>query len=139
MRINFYELGQVDEESMKFVVISSRYEGKWVFVKHKQRDTWEIPGGHIEKGESIDDAAKRELFEETGAADFAIRPIFDYSVTADNHSSFGRLYISQINEFGELPDMEIGEVRLFEELPDELTYPLIQPYLHQKVIEVLRC
>lgn len=137
MRINFYELGQVDEESMKFVVISSRYEGKWVFVRHKQRDSWEIPGGHIEKGESIDDAAKRELFEETGAADFDIRPIFDYSVTVDNHSSFGRLYISRINELGELPDMEIGEVRLFEELPDELTYPLIQPHLHQKVISLL--
>ena len=40
--------------------------------------TWEIPGGHIEPGESPEEAARRELFEETGAAEFTIRPIFDY-------------------------------------------------------------
>ena len=28
--------------------------GKWVFCRHKERNTWEIPGGHREMGEAIE-------------------------------------------------------------------------------------
>ena len=31
-----------------FSVIVSQYQGKWVLCQHKQRSTWEVPGGHIE-------------------------------------------------------------------------------------------
>lgn len=41
--------------------------GKVLFVEHPQRG-WEIPGGHIEPGESPDEAMLRELHEETGLA-----------------------------------------------------------------------
>lgn len=40
--------------------------GKWVFCRHKDRDTYEIPGVHRESGETIFETAKRELMEETG-------------------------------------------------------------------------
>ena len=35
--------------------------GKWVFCKHKERDTFEVHGGHREFGEDIIETAKREL------------------------------------------------------------------------------
>ena len=78
MRVEFSDIGQVDDKELKFAVISASFQGKWLFVKHKQRDTWEIPGGHREFGEDINDTAKRELFEESGAIDFDIKPICDY-------------------------------------------------------------
>ncbi|OOM76445.1 hypothetical protein CLPUN_26770 [Clostridium puniceum] len=28
---------------LEFAVISAFFQGKWIFVKHKKRDTWEIP------------------------------------------------------------------------------------------------
>lgn len=137
MRVEFCEIGQVDEHKLKFAVIVASYEDKWVFVKHKLRDTWEVPGGHREEGENINDTGKRELFEETGAKAFEIKPVCDYSVTIETTQSYGRLFYSKIIELGDLPDLEIGEVKLFNGLPEKLTYPDIQPHLYKKILSFI--
>ena len=56
----------------KYVVMFAQYQGKWLFCRHKQRTTIETAGGHIEPGETPLQAAKRELWEETGAEKFSI-------------------------------------------------------------------
>ena len=61
-------------EALIYVVLVSRYRHQWVIVRHGERTTWEIPGGHIEEGESPDRAAARELVEETGACEFDVKP-----------------------------------------------------------------
>ena len=58
-------------QKLKYVVICSYCNGKWLLSKHKKRSTWETQGGHIENGESALDAAKRELFEESGVKDWS--------------------------------------------------------------------
>lgn len=65
LEVKFYDT--VDDSLLKFAVIISQSNGKWVFCKHKERDTYEVPGGHREAGENILETAKRELQEETGA------------------------------------------------------------------------
>lgn len=135
MRVEFSEISQVEEKELKFAVISTSFEGKWVFVKHKQRNTWEIPGGHRELDEDISDTAKRELFEESGAFDFNIMPICDYCVIRDEEKGdYGRLFYAEIKEFDDLPSFEIDEVELFDNLPESLTYPEIQPHLYNKTL-----
>ena len=79
MKVRFYDT--VEDYLLKFAVIISKSYGKCVFCKHKERDTYEIPGGHREEGEAIEDTAKRELKEETGAIDFEIKPLCVYSVS----------------------------------------------------------
>ena len=41
--VRFYD--EVDDALLKFAVIAARSEGKWVFCRHKERTTLEIPGG----------------------------------------------------------------------------------------------
>ena len=60
--------------------IIAMHKGKWVFCKHKHRTTWEHPSGWIESGETPLEAAKRELFEETGSIKFDIEPLCDYYI-----------------------------------------------------------
>ena len=59
VEVNFYD--NIDDKMLKFAVIISKTNGKWVFCKHKERDTLEVPGGHREKGETILETARREL------------------------------------------------------------------------------
>ena len=59
MKVKFFDLNA--DKPLKYAVICARYNGKWVFCKHKERDTYEIPGGHREDGEDIEATAKREL------------------------------------------------------------------------------
>ena len=47
--------------SYRYVVVFVRYQSKWMFARHKARDTWETAGGHIEEGETPFEAARREL------------------------------------------------------------------------------
>lgn len=133
MIVKFYDT--IDDSLLKFAVIISKLNGKWVYCKHKERDTYEIPGGRRETGESILGTAKRELYEETGAVEYKLETICAYSVIGKNRAnesgeeSFGMLYFAEIEKFEMELHSEIERVELFDEMPKKLTYPEIQPLL----------
>lgn len=123
------------EVPLKYAVAAARCGGQWVLSRHKQRSTWELPGGHREPGEDIDSAVRRELYEETGAEIFTVDRVCVYSVEDGGITDYGMLYFAEIDMLGELPESEIAETKLFDMLPDrgQLTYPGIQPLLFRHV------
>ena len=134
--VKFYET--IEDSLLKFAVIICKSKGKWVFCKHKDRDTYEVPGGHREEGESILETAKRELREETGAIEFDIAPVCVYSVTGETRvnetleETFGLLCCAEISEFSGKLEHEIEKVVCMDELPASWTYPVIQPKLMEE-------
>ena len=117
----------------RFVVIFARYKDKWLYCRAKERDTYETAGGHIEHGETTLDAAKRELFEETGALRYEIEPAFDYSVHIPTGWSNGQVFFAQVHELGRIPDYEMAEVCLFDRIPEKMRFPEILPILYNKM------
>lgn len=132
--VHFYEEAPAGARQ-KYAVIIAKHEGKLLWCRHKDRDTWEVPGGHIEPGETAIEAAARELQEETGATDFTIAPVCWYRLHFNDGGlgSISLLCAAEVHAMGELHS-EIAEIRTFEGVPTDLTYPDIQPYLLAEAI-----
>ena len=117
-----------------FAVIFAQKEGKWLFCRHQDRDTWEAPGGHRERGETLESAARRELWEETGAEQFQLFFLGYYGVgPSPEEAAYGGLFFAEIERLGPLPPFEIEELLWTETLPERWTYPEIQPELLREV------
>ncbi len=119
LEVQTFDLGYCKEEEYTRVVCVCRYKDKYVFSYNKDRKGWEIPGGHIEDGESWVDACKREMFEETGAINIKVTPVCVYKI-----STYGLLCYCEILELSTLPDgYEMTEIMFSDTLPDDLTFP----------------
>lgn len=119
MIIQLYELDHViSDEEIKFTVTLARFEGKMILIRNRNRTVWELPGGKRESGESIEQAASRELYEETGAVDFKLNPLGFYALDG----TFGMVFHAEVTGLGALPDHEVAEIKLVDELPSGLNY-----------------
>ncbi len=121
MDIQVFDLGYCSESEYTRVICVSKYKGKYVFCYNKKRNGWEIPGGHIEKNETWQEAAKREMYEETGATKIKLTPVSVYKI-----NSFGLLCYCEILEIDALPkEFEMSEILFSDKLPkkEKLTFP----------------
>jgi 8-oxo-dGTP diphosphatase len=123
---------------ISYVAVGTRYHGKWVFIKHRERGGYEIPAGHPEAGETTEAAAVRELMEETGAEKFTISPVCYYSLTTDIETVHGRLFLADVSSFGDITDIEeVEEIVFSEKIPGELSLPVVMQALFDRLQTII--
>lgn len=122
------QVGAVGEfTDYKYVVVIAFVGDRIVLCRHRDRLTWETPGGHIERGEAPREAAVRELYEEAGITARTLSDLGDYRVG----DVTGRVFVAEVGARHPLPHFEMAETRDVEELPTDLTYPEIANMLVQ--------
>lgn len=132
MITELYPPKSIEESKLTYVVMAARYRKEWIFVRHRDRKSWEMPAGHIEQGESADQAAMRELFEEAGVVRSSMVHICDYSVLVREKKGYGRLYGASVEELDPHLEHEIDELLFTADLPVALTYPEVQSILFKR-------
>lgn len=85
------------EHKSGHILVICRYYDKWLLTSHKQRG-WEFPGGKIEKGETPEQAAVREVFEETGGVLECFYPVGEYQVSNGSSKFVKTIFYGEIKE-----------------------------------------
>lgn len=87
---------------------------KFLLVKHKKMGKWVQPGGHIEPNENQEEAAIREVFEETGLKveligkrvpreeDFILPLAIQRNIVKDNHIHIDFVYVAKVIDNNEI-------------------------------------
>ena len=103
-----------------------------IMVVDQNGTSWSLPKGHIEKGEGMIDAAKREIYEETGVKDLKLI------------KRLGAYKRHNINEYGKEDKKEIKTITIFLFKTNEVKLKPVDPENQKavwiekdKVVEIL--
>lgn len=77
------------------VLVICKYYNQWLLTKHRTRG-FEFPGGKREEGETLEEAAKREVDEETGAILKSLEYIGEYKVEDGQNSFIKAIFYGEV-------------------------------------------
>ncbi|MDC3418275.1 RNA deprotection pyrophosphohydrolase [Aquibacillus salsiterrae] len=80
----------------KHVWVICVHKGKWLLTKHRDRGI-EFPGGKVEKRESPEEAARREVMEETGGCVSQLTYIGQYYVHGKGGNIAKNVYYATVS------------------------------------------
>ena len=108
----------------KLLILQRGWSAPW------EPNKWNLPGGNIDEGESAEDAARRETFEETGSKAKIKKAYTMFSLPHINQVHM--FFLADLLDDNYGPTFESSEVRLFdieEILWDEIAFPTVKKTL----------
>jgi 8-oxo-dGTP pyrophosphatase MutT (NUDIX family) len=122
--------------SVKLMLIQdAQTDAKIVLVQHSYQPGWHIPGGGVKRGETLEQAARREAREELGATLNDLRLQGIYTHFGEYKSDHLAMFVSEAFTFTGRGDAEIERLELFpvRNLPKGLSKSSrrrVEEYLH---------
>lgn len=107
----------------RHVLVICKFGNQWVLTKHRQRGL-EFPGGKAEPGESLQQAAIREVYEETGAVLAELEWFAEYRVNTDQPFC-KTVFIGKAQRLEEIRLMETDGIVLTGELEPDNSYSFL--------------
>ena len=97
-------------------------EGRVLLIRQTYIPGWFMPGGSVQRGETMEQAARREAREECGAELGELRLMGVYANFKEWKSDHNVVFVSEDFQLTGTPDREVAEVRFFplDGLPDGL-------------------
>ena len=122
----------VEETSAGGLILDRTGSPKAALIARRDRRgrlIWSLPKGHLEQGETAEDAAVREVHEETGISGKVLAPLgtIDFWFMADNHKIHKTVHHFLMEaEGGELSDADVEVVEVawvpLDEVSSRLRY-----------------
>lgn len=117
-----FEKGAFQLES-RHVLVIARWQDRWLLTDDRKRGL-EFPGGKAEAGESLQEAAVREVYEETGAVIEELEWFAEYFV--DSSPPFGKtVFLAKVSSIEEIELMETNGAILVNELAIDDSYSFL--------------
>ena len=98
-------------EILKAGSIIMNDEGKILLLTIPNRDIWSFPKGHMEAGETVEQATRREVLEETGYEIDIMRQLSDIIYTNENTGEPIRIFMSLSTIGRKVNDGEEGIIK----------------------------
>ena len=118
VKLSFQE--QPFSKTPKHVWIICKYKDQWLLTEHRSRGL-EFPGGKVEEGETAEEAAIREVMEETGGVVKKLYYIAQYFVTGRSGTIIKNVYYAPIETLKEQPTYyETNGPVLLNEIPKNI-------------------
>jgi ADP-ribose pyrophosphatase YjhB (NUDIX family) len=98
-------------------------EDQILLVKHMYEDKWYLPGGLVERGETLDEAVRREAMEEVGASLNDLQLFGAYSNFREHRNDHVIVFISHDFSLNGISDHEIEKTAFFsfDSLPENVS------------------
>jgi 8-oxo-dGTP diphosphatase len=90
-------------EEAKHVLVITQNGEDWVLTNHKKRGL-EFPGGKMEAGETLEEAARREVYEETGAVLSELLRLGEYRVEDQSGNFVKAVFWGRVNHIDKKTD-----------------------------------